>query len=380
MKTNAKVIYASELILAVYLIWLKLNMGNVSNLLKNITALIVFSVLVIILLAFFGIEKDKNYLKGSSARIVITGLMVFFLITYALGIILGFRRGFLYHDLFSFIKNIAFVLVITVEIEIIRYIVAKKCFQNEKLLVVFTVLSSIYNVFMEMNMGVLTTSEDKFIFLSTIIFPIMASEALCSFMTYKTGMLSSLIYKLVINLYIYILPIVPDLGDYIYSVANILLPFILYNTLNKMIIKYDKEKQQLKKINRVVFVTPLVVLFIILVILVSGIFNHKLIAVASNSMVPMYSRGDAVIYEKVNVESLEVGDILAFKKDDIIVTHRIVKIWKRGDQYFFTTKGDNNNGNDSYMPKEADVLGRVRLSFKYIGYPTVLINEFFGKE
>ena len=118
MKTNAKVIYASELILAVYLIWLKLNMGNVSNLLKNITALIVFSILMIILLAFFGIEKDKNYLKGSSARIVITGLMVFFLITYALGIILGFRRGFLYHDLFSFIKNIAFVLVITVEIEI----------------------------------------------------------------------------------------------------------------------------------------------------------------------------------------------------------------------------------------------------------------------
>lgn len=380
MKKNARVIYTCEAIVALYLIWFKLNITSVSVLFKSVTALIVFSIILITLLAFFGFEKDKNFLRGSTARIVTAALMAFLLIIYGLGIVLGFRRGFLYHDLFSLIKNIAFVVMITFEIEIIRYIIAKKCFQDEKMLVIFTVLSTIFNIFMEINMGVLNTSEDKFIFLSTIIFPIMANESLCSFMTYKTGMLSSLIYKLVINLYIYILPIVPDLGNYIYSVVNILLPFILYNTLNKMIIRYEKEKAQITKMNKVVFVTPLVVLFVILVILVSGIFNHKLIAIASNSMVPMYSRGDAVIYEKVKVESLEVGDILAFKKNDIVVTHRIVKILKNGSEYSFVTKGDNNNANDTYEPKESDVLGRVRLSFKYIGYPTVLINEFFGKE
>ncbi len=380
MKKNARVIYTCEAIVALYLIWFKLNITSVSVLFKSVTALIVFSIILITLLAFFGFEKDKSFLRGSTARIVTAALMAFLLIIYGLGIVLGFRRGFLYHDLFSLIKNIAFVVMITFEIEIIRYIIAKKCFQDEKMLVIFTVLSTIFNIFMEINMGVLNTSEDKFIFLSTIIFPIMANESLCSFMTYKTGMLSSLIYKLVINLYIYILPIVPDLGNYIYSVVNILLPFILYNTLNKMIIRYEKEKAQITKMNKVVFVTPLVVLFVILVILVSGIFNHKLIAIASNSMVPMYSRGDAVIYEKVKVESLEVGDILAFKKNDIVVTHRIVKILKNGSEYSFVTKGDNNNANDTYEPKESDVLGRVRLSFKYIGYPTVLINEFFGKE
>ena len=206
MKKNARVIYTCEAIVALYLIWFKLNITSVSVLFKSVTALIVFSIILITLLAFFGFEKDKSFLRGSTARIVTAALMAFLLIIYGLGIVLGFRRGFLYHDLFSLIKNIAFVVMITFEIEIIRYIIAKKCFQDEKMLVIFTVLSTIFNIFMEINMGVLNTSEDKFIFLSTIIFPIMANESLCSFMTYKTGMLSSLIYKLVINFFSITIP------------------------------------------------------------------------------------------------------------------------------------------------------------------------------
>ena len=46
-------------------------------------------------------------------------------------------------------------------------------------------LSSILNIILELNLGTLGTKEDKFIFLSTIIFPIIAEEALCSYMTYK---------------------------------------------------------------------------------------------------------------------------------------------------------------------------------------------------
>ena len=62
------------------------------------------------------------------------------------------------------------------------------------------------------------------------------------------------------------------------------------------------------------------------------------------------------------------------------MTHRIVEIWKRNDKYYFTTKGDNNNSVDGFKTSEDQVLGRVTSIYKYIGYPTVLINEFFGKE
>ena len=380
MKKNTKIIYVSEFILLIYLILFTLFINKLTYISKNLSAIIVLLLILLILLTFLGIKKDKSYLKGSSARIVTASLMTFMLIIYGIGIVLGFTRGYIYHSFSDFIRIIGPILIINIEIELARYVIAKNVFKSKKTLIIFTILSAILNILLEINIGTLISSEDKFIFLSTIIFPIIAEEILCSYMTYKISVLPSLIYKLVIKLYILILPIVPNLGDYIYSTINIILPFIIYNILNKMVIKYEKEKQELKKVNRKIFTFPLLIFLTIIILLVSGLFRYKLIAIASNSMVPVYKRGDAIIYEKVDVDNLEVGDILAFQKNNIIVTHRIVKIWKQGDDYYFTTKGDNNNTEDVFKPKSENVLGRVKFVFKYIGYPTVLINEFFGKE
>ena len=231
-----------------------------------------------------------------------------------------------------------------------------------------------------MNIGALGSSEEVFIFLTSTALPIIAGEMLCSYMTYKISMLPSLIYSLIIRLYVYVIPILPNLGNYVYSICDVVLPFILYSMLSKAVIRYEKEKQQLIKVNRVVFAAPLSVFLIVLVILISGIFRYKLIAIASDSMHPTYNRGDAVIYEKIDIKDLQIGDILAFQKGNIVVTHRIVEIWKKDGKYYFTTKGDNNGVVDDLKISEDNVLGRVQSIFKFIGYPTVLINEFFRKE
>ena len=380
MKKNTKIIYVSEIILFIYIIVIIPLMNKMSYDTKILSAIVVLLLILVMLLAFFGFKKDKNYLKGSSARIVTASLMTFMLIIYSLGIILGFTRGYIYNNAFEFLKNISPILILNIEIEMIRYIIAKRSFKGKIPLILFTIIGSILNILLEINMGTLNSAEDKFIFLSTIIFPTIAEEALCSFMTYKIAMLPSLIYKLTIKLYIFLFPIIPNLGNYIYSIANIILPFILYSIFNKILIKYEKEKQQIKRINRIVFTIPICATLVMLIILISGISKYKMIAIASNSMSPTYRRGDAVIYEKINVKELEIGDILAFQKNNIVVTHRIVKIWKKNDKYYFTTKGDNNNTVDSFKTGESEVLGRVTSILKYFGYPTVLISEFIGKE
>ena len=380
MKKNTKIIYIGEVILTIYAILLTLFINNISYDVRNFSAVVVLLLVLVILLAFFGYKKDKSYLKGSSARIVMASLMTFMLIIYGLGIVLGFSQGYVYHNIYDFIKNIGVVVAINIEIELLRYMIVKNSFKKKTTLIIYTILSIIINILLEINIATLASAEDKFIFLSTIIFPIMAEEALCSYMTYKISMLPSLLYKLVIKLYMYILPIFPDLGNYMYSVVNIVLPFAIYSILNKIVIRYEKEKKELRRVNRVVFTIPLTVFLVVLVLLISGVFKYKLIAIASDSMSPVYRRGDAVIYEKIDVKKLEVGDILAFRKNNIVITHRIVKIWKQNDRYYFTTKGDNNNSVDSFKTSEDLVLGRVVSIYKYIGYPTVLINEFFGKE
>ena len=303
----------------------------------------------------------------------------YMIVIYSLGIILGFSRGYGSFSE-SFFKNLLSTIFLIFEIECIRYLIAKNTLNTKKPIVIFTIISIILNVLLELNINNLITSEDKFIFLSTIIFPIIAEEMLCSYFTCKVSFVPSLIYKLVIKLYVFILPIIPNLGNYIYSFINVLFPYLIYMVVSKTIVKYDKIKENIGKYNSRVYSVPLILLFVLLVILVSGLFKYKLIAVASNSMSPTYKRGDAVIYEKVSSESIKEGEILVFVKDNKIITHRVIKKWTNNGTYYFNTKGDNNDSKDAFDIESKEILGKVVFKIKYIGYPTVLINEFFGKE
>ena len=165
MKKNTKIIYTSEILLLLYVVFLSLFINKISYDLKNISAIVVLLLVLVILLAFFGFKKDKNYLKGSSARIVTASLMTFMIITYGLGIVLGFTKGYIYSNLYDFLKNISPVLIINIEIELLRYIIAKNNLKDRKALICFTILSAIINIYLEINIGTLNTTEDKFIFL-----------------------------------------------------------------------------------------------------------------------------------------------------------------------------------------------------------------------
>ena len=144
-------------------------------------------------------------------------------------------------------------------------------------------------------------------------------------------------------------------------------------------VEEDRNKKIITKNTLGLFSIPIIVFLVFLVILVSGVFNTRMIAIASNSMAPLYYRGDAVIYNKVSLKELKKGDILVFKNSDMIITHRIVKISRKNDAYYFTTKGDANDSVDSVITIEDNVIGRVDYVIKYIGYPTIMLNELFER-
>ena len=194
MKKNTKLIYISEAILLLYVIIFSLFINTDLNAWRNIATIVVLTVIFVILLSLFGYKKSNNYLKGSSARIVIASLLSYMLFTYSFGIILGFGRSYFVNNFAILFRNIMPILLINVLIELVRYMIASNSFKNVRPIVVFTILSIALNIMLEINLGVLNSAEDKFIFLSTIIFPIIAEEALCSYMTYKISFVPSMIY------------------------------------------------------------------------------------------------------------------------------------------------------------------------------------------
>jgi len=76
----------------------------------------------------------------------------------------------------------------------------------------------------------------------------------------------------------------------------------------------------------------------------------------TGSMRPFLQKRASVIFIKPNIEDIKVGDVITFECDDKNIVHRVIKI----EDGIYTTKGDNNNIEDSKcIIKFEDIMGRV---------------------
>ena len=118
------------------------------------------------------------------------------------------------------------------------------------------------------------------------------------------------------------------------------------------------------------------------IILISGKFKYTLSSIASDSMYPQLQRGDGIIVKKLTSQEkdkLQVGDIIAFKDGNFVITHRIEEITEEDGTKLYQTKGDNNTSKDVTKKTKDDIIGIVKLRIPYIGYPSVEIAEIKNK-
>lgn len=87
--------------------------------------------------------------------------------------------------------------------------------------------------------------------------------------------------------------------------------------------------------------------------------------IVSGSMEPIIRIGDLIFVSKVNPESLEVRDIVIFRHDGMIATHRIIEL----NEENLVTQGDANNIYDnsiSYDSNFRTLKLRLRTSSSWI--------------
>ena len=329
-----------------------------------------------LLLVKYRFPKDKNYLKASSIRIVIISILSYLLITYTIGILLGFSKNVFRLDFISIIKNISIPFVVLLCQEVIRYIFAKNSMNDKKVYVMLTLIFIFLDIIMEYRAYTFYNSEIVFIFICLVVCVNVSRETLYSYLTYKISLVPTIIIKMFLELSIFILPIFPNLGNYITSVIGVLYPVIIYFLIYNLIRKYDKDKRYVAKVGRKYLLYPLLVVFGVVVLLVSGLGEYQMVAIGSGSMEPVFYRGDAVIFRKISsIKELKVGMVVAYHKENRLITHRIIYI----NGNYINTKGDNNDTADNYDVPFDDVVGIVTYKISYIGYPTIWLYEKFGK-
>ena len=110
---------------------------------------------------------------------------------------------------------------------------------------------------------------------------------------------------------------------------------------------------------------------------IPSFFGYKVLQVTSGSMDDVFSVGDVILIKETKQEDIKKGDIITFKKEDII-THRIIEMNKTNDTMYYTTKGDNNNVNDAEKVKYEEIEGKYIIKFVYIGYLINFLNTTQG--
>ena len=85
------------------------------------------------------------------------------------------------------------------------------------------------------------------------------------------------------------------------------------------------------------------------------------LAVATGSMEPAIGVGDAVVIGRTNAETLQVGQVIAYRLDGQIVVHRITERTETANGPVFRTQGDHNNAPDLQAVTADKICGQVLL-------------------
>ena len=367
-------------LLAIYIIVYKLFIFN--NYMKysemiNVSFLVIF---LSISIFFLGFRKCKNnYMSQNVTQVVLVYLMICFALMYGLGLFTGFLKNAYSMSTINLLNNICAPILIIILIEMFRYVAIWANRDNKRIVILYTVLITIFEIAISIRSIPLHDFETVFRMSATIIIPAIIKNAVMSYLCYHVGYKVPLLYRLVMDVYTFIVPIVPNYGEYLQSLFLITLPLVIYiNAFTLIDERNQKVEHIFTKSNFTLLDIPVAITILVLACLISGFFPHFMIGVGSASMSPKINKGDAVILEKPKKnETFKKGDIIAYQRDKRLIVHRITEVGTRKGEKVYVTKGDVNKTADSNIVTRKQIKGIVKMKIPFIAYPTVWLSELF---
>ena len=110
---------------------------------------------------------------------------------------------------------------------------------------------------------------------------------------------------------------------------------------------------------------------VLAIIVLSAVCNVRPYVVMSGSMEPAVPTGSLVWIDQ-NRHDADVGDVIAYRLGDIIVTHRVVGFDDAGN---LITKGDANATADSVPVPRDRIVGKYLLHLPGAGYAVAAIQK-----
>lgn len=380
MKKGFNKILILEIILLIFLLFNSF-VFKIANMYVISGIMLPFLILMIVLNGF---EKDNYRYKKDVLLNIIIFLLMYYFITYFLGLFSGFVKSSYSLSFINIIKNTFPVIALILISELMRYVLFNKTKRNLPCLIIGCLLFVMVDVNTMVHIYDVKTALGITKMICLVVFPSITKNIFLTYLTMKVGYKNGIIYRLITELSTYLLPIFPDFGEYINVLLKTVLPIAIMARLNNMFNYYSVRKIKDSRYNNRKLVLYSVITFALLtiVLLTSGLFTYQALTIGSGSMSPAIEKGDVIILKSMKNEEarkIKKGDVLVYNHDNKIIVHRVIKKSNNGETISFKTKGDYNNAKDSWTVKQEDVIGIVKFRIRWIGMPTVALNELLNK-
>ena len=330
----------------------------------------------IALYSVFKIDLKNDYKYKQILKIVITCLLFYFVFIYVAGLFTGFAKTIYTFNFNNFIYNIIPTIIYIILMECIRTIYINKSNNNKIIIILSCIIFILYDSFSKYYLYDFKVSDELYECIGLIVLTSIARNIFLTILCSKSNVINCVIYRIITEIYIFLVPIVPNFGPYINSVLEIALPLIIGLILIRPPIRILASPKK-SKYSRTLSVVITAILLLI-VLLNSGFIKYQMFVIGSNSMNTYIYRGDVIIARRTNnkeIKNIKKGEILVFRYNNKIISHRVYKIIKRDNKLYFKTKGDNNDQVDDNIVKEKDIIGTVSFRIKYIGLPSIWLRE-----
>ncbi|MFA7533611.1 MAG: signal peptidase I [Tissierellaceae bacterium] len=293
----------------------------------------------------------------------------------------GFGRSPYNHTIGGIIVNVIFVGTALVGRECLRgtLINSGRKQENIILFILVALLMTVVKYPITRYMTIRTV-EGLIQFAAQHFLPNLTNSIFASYLVFVGGPLTSVIYLGMIEAFIWISPILPNLKWITSAFIGIMSPIFFMMFFSELPLSQESRQRKKEKYedSTLSWVITTVV-SIGLIWFAVGVFPVYPSVIATGSMKPIINPGDIILVKKItntrDMEDIKEGDIIQFRKDSILISHRIIGIEKvGGGNIQFITKGDNNKEIDWEPVSSQNVKGMVKHILPKIGWPTLLIK------
>ncbi len=308
--------------------------------------------------------------------------IIYILISILAGIVDALGKSPYNHSLTGIITNVIFVGSALVGREFIRSYLVNSLTKEENYLI-FTLIAAfmtITSISFKRYMDI-KSYQELVKFIAQYIAPEFAQNIFAVYLVYIGGPLASIIYLGITQGFHWLSPILPDLKWITTALVGVLCPLFfmisiqtIYRHASKQITRKDDDEESPISWMLTSIISIGIIWFAV------GVFPIYPSVIATGSMEPMIKPGDVILVKKIvemdGINNLKVGDVIQFKRDGILISHRIINIENDEKEGIgFKTQGDNNSGPDTEIVRPQDIKGIITYTVPKIGWPTLLIKS-----